>query len=108
MISGLTRYVQMIREISRDSIISVCGAGRAGTYLATLALLMGLHIRIGMEDTIFAWPHRDQLLPSNAFHFSLMRGIAESLGRELMSAPDYLALIGAAAKPNVARSGVPS
>jgi 3-keto-5-aminohexanoate cleavage enzyme len=95
MISGLTRYVQLIREIDRNSIISVCAAGRASTYLATLAIMMGLHVRVGMEDTIYSWPHRDDLLPSNAHHFTLVKNIAESLGRELMSAREFLSLIGA-------------
>lgn len=95
MISGLTRYVQTIREIDAGSIISVCAAGRASTYLATLALMMGLNVRVGMEDTVYIWPHKDDLLPNNAHHFRLVHGIAQSLGRELMSAQDYLALIGA-------------
>jgi 3-keto-5-aminohexanoate cleavage enzyme len=95
MISGLTRYVAMIREISTDSVISVCAAGRASTYLSTLATLMGLNIRVGMEDTIYKWPHKDELITSNAEHFRLARQIAESLGRDVMSAAEYMALIGA-------------
>jgi len=93
MISGLMRQVSLIREIAPESIISVCAAGRASTYLATLAMLMGLNVRVGMEDTVYAWPHKPDLLPSNAFHFKLVKQIAESLGRELMSAPEYLDLI---------------
>jgi 3-keto-5-aminohexanoate cleavage enzyme len=95
MIGGLTHQVRLIREISQDSIITVCAAGRASTYLATLAMLMGLNVRVGMEDTVYTWPHRDELLPSNAHHFSLMLGIAKSLGRELMSVEEYYRMIGA-------------
>ena len=95
MISGLTRYVGMIREISQDSIISVCAAGRASTYLTTLATLMGLNIRVGMEDTIYKWPHKDDRITSNVEHFKLALTIAQSLGRELMGAKEYLAQIGA-------------
>lgn len=95
MISGLTRYVDMIREVHQDSIISVCAAGRASTYLTTLATLMGLHIRVGMEDTVYKWPHRDDRLSSNVEHFKLAKTIAESLGREVMSAVEYLEQIGA-------------
>jgi 3-keto-5-aminohexanoate cleavage enzyme len=94
MISGLTRYVATIREITPDSVISVCAAGRASTYLATLAILMGLNVRVGMEDTVYTWPHKDELLPSNAYHFRLVRDIASSLGREVMSSEDYFELIG--------------
>jgi 3-keto-5-aminohexanoate cleavage enzyme len=95
MISALTRYVQAIREITPDCVISVCAAGRASTYLATLALLMGLHVRVGMEDTVYAWPHKDDLLTSNREHFVLVRDIARNLGRELMTADEYFAAIGA-------------
>jgi len=96
MISGLSRYVQTIQEVSKDSIISVCAAGRASTYLATLATLMGLHVRVGMEDTIYKWPHKDVLLRSNAEHFRLTKQIVESLGRDVMSANEYLTMVGAA------------
>jgi 3-keto-5-aminohexanoate cleavage enzyme len=27
---------------------------------------MGFHIRVGMEDTIFRWPHSDETIDSNA------------------------------------------
>lgn len=99
MISGLTRYVSTIREIAPDSVISVCAAGRASTYLATLALLMGLNVRVGMEDTVYKWPHKDDLLESNAEHFKLVRDIAASLGRGLMSADEYLESIGVTSRP---------
>jgi 3-keto-5-aminohexanoate cleavage enzyme len=95
MISGLTRYVGLIREISQESIISVCAAGRASTYLTTLATMMGLNIRVGMEDTVYKWPHKDDRLTSNAEHFKLALTIAQSLGRDLMTAQEYLSLIGA-------------
>ncbi len=105
MISGLTRYVQTIREISQDSVISVCAAGRASTYLATLAALMGLHVRVGMEDTVYKWPHRGDLLDSNAGHFRMVRSIAENLGRRLMTASEYLDAIGATPAASLAKRG---
>jgi 3-keto-5-aminohexanoate cleavage enzyme len=94
MISGLMRYVTLIREVAPDSVISVCAAGRATTYLATLAIMMGLNIRVGLEDTVYLWPHKSDLIPSNAHHFTLVKGIAASLGRELMTSSEYLTMIG--------------
>jgi 3-keto-5-aminohexanoate cleavage enzyme len=107
MISGLTRYVHTIREVTPDSVISVCAAGRASTYLATLAILMGLNVRVGMEDTIYSWPHKDDLLTSNREHFIRVRDIALALGREPMTAEEYLAAMGAvsAKKRRQARAG---
>ena len=69
----------------------VCAAGRAGIYLATLAIVLGLHVRVGMEDTVWTWPHKEDLLESNVEHFSTVRGIASALGRELMTPAEYRA-----------------
>jgi 3-keto-5-aminohexanoate cleavage enzyme len=98
MADGLLRMVRLIREIADDSFICVCAAGRATTYLATFAILLGLHVRVGMEDTIWPWPHRDQLLTSNLEHFELVRNIAHLLGRELMTAAEYRSEIGLPSK----------
>lgn len=94
MVEGLMRMVNLIRDVDPQALILVCAAGRASTYLATLALLLGLHVRVGMEDTIWPWPHRDERLESNVQHFRLLRQIAEALGRRVMTPPEYRALIG--------------
>ena len=39
--------------------------GRASLHLATLGLLMGLHVRVGMEDTVWKWPHSDEMIQRN-------------------------------------------
>lgn len=89
MISGLTRMVEAIYDIDADSRIMVCGAGRASSHLTTLAMLMGLDIRVGMEDTVYKWPHRDDLIKSNLEQFLEAKKIAELLGREVMPANEY-------------------
>ncbi|WP_271609808.1 MULTISPECIES: 3-keto-5-aminohexanoate cleavage protein [unclassified Bradyrhizobium] len=94
MIDGLQRTVRLIRAIDPNSVIMVCAAGRASTHLASLALLMGLHVRVGMEDTVWKWPHRDDMITSNAEHYKLVVSIARGLGREIMSADEYRSLIG--------------
>jgi 3-keto-5-aminohexanoate cleavage enzyme len=89
MVDGLMRMVRSIRDIDASSFIMVCAAGRASTYLATLAILLGLHVRVGMEDTVWKWPHREDLLTSNVDHFNMVRALATSLGRELMTPAEY-------------------
>ena len=93
MISGLTRIVNTIKDIDSDSIISVCAAGRASLYLVTLAAIMGLHLRVGMEDTVWEYPHKDNLIKSNTDVFVRIRNICNSLGREVMSSKDFKNLI---------------
>lgn len=94
MILGLLRLIDRIREIDTDSVIMVCSSGRASSYLATLAILMGLHIRVGMEDTIYVWPHRDDKIRNNAECFRHFVGLAKSLGRKLATPNEFRKIIG--------------
>lgn len=102
MVDGLMRMVRSIRDIDEDAFILVCAAGRASTYLATFALLLGLHVRVGMEDTLWPYPHRDDIIKRNVEQFQQMRQIAALLGRELMTPAEYRQAIGLPAKSMVA------
>ena len=94
MVDGLMRMVRTIEDIAPESFIIVAAAGRATTYLATLAMLLGLHVRVGMEDTLWQYPHRDDLIKRNVDHFLQARRIRHLLGRELMTAQEYREAVG--------------
>lgn len=94
MVSGLMRLTELIYDIDRDSIIVVCAAGRASSYLAMFALLLGLHVRVGMEDTVWQHPHKEDLISSNVDHFRKFKAIAELMGREVADGNEYRELIG--------------
>ncbi len=94
MISGLRRMVETIYDIDSDSRIMVCGAGRASSYLTMLAMLMGLHVRVGMEDTIYKWPHKNDLIKSNLERFLATKELAKFAGREIMSQSEYAEWLG--------------
>lgn len=94
MVEGLNRIVNSILDIDSESIIMVCAAGRASIYLTALALTMGLHVRVGMEDTVWLWPHRDEPITSNLEHLRLARTLAEALGREVATPSQYRSLVG--------------
>ena len=98
MVESLMWQIRRIREIDPASVIMVCGAGRASSYLATMAMLMGVHVRVGMEDTIYRWPHKDDILDSNARVVADMIGIAKALGRRPATANEYRALVGLPAR----------
>ena len=72
----------------------MCAAGRATFYMTTLATMLGLHIRVGTEDTIWRNPLSDELVESNLEMFTRARTIAELLGREVATADEYRAAIG--------------
>lgn len=94
MIEGLTRTVGAIRDIDSDAFIMVCAAGRASMYVATLAAVMGLHIRIGMEDTYWLWPHRDDRIESNSQVFDLASKLSAVIGRPVASRAEYRQMLG--------------
>jgi 3-keto-5-aminohexanoate cleavage enzyme len=72
----------------------VCAAGRASMHLATLAAAMGLHIRVGMEDTYWKWPHRDDRIESNLECLKLAQMLAEVVGRPVATQEEYRTALG--------------
>jgi 3-keto-5-aminohexanoate cleavage enzyme len=94
MMSELIQVVDRIREIDPEGFITVCAAGRAGHYLATTAMLLGLHVRVGTEDTVYRYPHRDELVEGNREMVERVARTAEALGRRLATPAEYRQLIG--------------
>jgi 3-keto-5-aminohexanoate cleavage enzyme len=96
MIDGLQRVTRSIRDVDPDAKMLVCSAGRASSYLVTLAALAGLNIRVGMEDTVWRWPHRQDKLESNLQAFETARDIVTLLGREVATPAEYREIMGLA------------
>jgi 3-keto-5-aminohexanoate cleavage enzyme len=81
--------IQDIKEIDPDAFITVCCSGRASTYLVTLAMIMGCHVRVGMEDTVWQYPHSDEMIKSNADTVRWAFDLARMLGREPLTPNEY-------------------
>ncbi|MRX51134.1 3-keto-5-aminohexanoate cleavage protein [Paracoccus sp. S-4012] len=64
---------------------SVLGAGRSQMPVAAMAAAMGGHVRVGMEDSLWAGPGK--LAESSAEQVRLVRKILEGLGLEIAT-PD--------------------
>lgn len=94
MVEGLPRLVNAIRDVDPTGVIIVCAAGRAAMHVATLAALMGLHIRVGMEDTYYKWPHRDDIIGSNLETLRLGQQIAEVVGRRVATPEETREIMG--------------
>jgi 3-keto-5-aminohexanoate cleavage enzyme len=94
MVEGLMRMASAIRDVDADAVILVCAAGRASTYLVTVAAALGLHIRVGMEDTVWRWPHREDLVDSNLTMVESATTLARLLGREVATHAEYRAMVG--------------
>jgi 3-keto-5-aminohexanoate cleavage enzyme len=94
MIECLTRTAAAIKDVDPDAFIMVCAAGRASTHVAALAALMGLHIRVGMEDTYFLWPHRDDKVQSNLQALHMGQLISQVTGRPVATPAEYREFLG--------------
>lgn len=72
---------------------SIIGAGYpAEFHLATMAIMMGGHVRVGMEDNIFI--ERRVLAKSNAELVEKVVRIAKELGREIATPDEARAILG--------------
>ena len=94
MVEGLMHLVNRIKEIDEGSQIVVCASGRASCYLTTFALLLGLHIRVGMEDSVWRWPHRDEKIGRNIDTYLAAKQTIELLGREIIEPAEFRKMMG--------------
>ena len=94
MMTELIQVVDRIREIDPDGFVAVCAAGRAGHYLATAGMLLGLHVRVGTEDTVYRYPHRDELVDGNREMVERVAATAAALGRRLATPAEYREMVG--------------
>ena len=89
MMPTLMNTYHQLKSIDPDCRITVCAAGRASSFAAAQALLMGLNIRVGMEDAVWKYPHRNDKISSNAKQFTEACTMAGLLGRDVMTAREY-------------------
>jgi 3-keto-5-aminohexanoate cleavage enzyme len=91
MAETLIHMIRRIKDVDKTEPLSitVAACGRASSYLTTLAILLGCHVRIGKEDTIYKVPHSDRVSVSNKEIVEQTVMIARLLGREPMTGPEY-------------------
>lgn len=90
MVDTLVGYVRRIREIDPDSKIMVASGGRASSHLTNLAMLLGLDVRVGKEDTIWKYPHSDELIVRNVDIYKETVQLARLIGREPATPAEYI------------------
>lgn len=94
MAQQLFVMVNQLKSLGEDTQITVCAAGRATFYMTALATMLGLHIRVGTEDTIWRSPLSDDVVEGNLEMFQRAKAMAELLGREVATADEYRSAIG--------------
>jgi uncharacterized protein (DUF849 family) len=100
MHTGLQFMVDRIRDIDPESVIMVGCNGRASIFLCATAMVMGLNVRVGMEDSNWLYPHRDETCDDNGVAVSRAVDLANMLGRRPATGDDYRRILGLRPKGN--------
>jgi 3-keto-5-aminohexanoate cleavage enzyme len=69
-------------------------AGRNWLPVTVEAIMSGGHVRAGMEDSIYMYPHKDDLIKSSAEVVTKIRRIAEEMGREIATPKEARKILG--------------
>ena len=90
--------IDLLRELPEDSLWLCSGIGQFQLPLTTLAILMGGHARVGLEDNIYF--RRGQLLKSNAQVVQRTVRLAHELNREVATCAQTRQMLGISATPS--------
>ncbi len=84
--------IHMIRSVPMDSTWTVAGIGRSELPLATMAIVLGGHVRVGFEDNIYY--SKRVLARSNAQLVERVVRIAKELEREVATPDEAREILG--------------
>lgn len=89
--------LSMLYHVPQNSIVSVIGIGPFQLYMSTLAIAMGLHVRVGLEDNIYY--RKNELAKSNAQLVERVVRIANELNREIATPAQARKMLGLPEQP---------
>lgn len=84
--------LHLVESIPQDATWMVAGIGRAELPLATIALVLGGHVRVGFEDNIYY--SRGVLATSNAQLVARIARIAAEIGRPVATPSEARQILG--------------
>jgi 3-keto-5-aminohexanoate cleavage enzyme len=87
---GLMYVLGMMKMMPEGTVIGISAGGRNWLPLSVFAILMGVDsVRVGMEDHVYMYPHKNELTKHNADETRKIATIARELGREIAT-PDQV------------------
>ncbi len=89
--------LQMVKEFPEGTMWLCSGLGQHQLPMTTLSILLGGHVRVGLEDNVYY--KRGQLAESNAQLVSRAARLAEELGRGVATPAQARAMLGLRAEP---------
>jgi len=93
----LANIISMLSHVPPDSMVSVAAIGPFQLPLTTIAIAMGLNIRVGLEDNIYY--RRGEQAKSNAQLVERAVRIAKELNREIATSAQAREMLGLSKEP---------
>jgi 3-keto-5-aminohexanoate cleavage enzyme len=92
---GLLYVLGMIKMIPEGSVIGLSAGGRNWLPLTVFGILMGVdNVRVGLEDHIYMYPHKSELIKSSADEARKIATIARALGRDVATPAEARQILG--------------
>jgi uncharacterized protein (DUF849 family) len=91
--AGMRDLAFLVESLPRGSTWSATGIGRFQTQINAAAILMGGHVRVGIEDSIFYSYPKKELATNTALVKRIVR-IANELGREIATPAEAREILG--------------
>lgn len=92
---GLLYVLSMIEMMPEGSVVGLSAGGRNWLPLTAFAVLLGADsVRVGLEDHIWLYPHKNELSKSNAEETRKIAAIARELGRDVATPTEARVILG--------------
>ncbi len=90
--------IALINELPGNSIFEVAGLGPFQPAMTAMSIIMGGHVRVGLEDNVYR--KRGQLYQSNAEAVEQVIRVARDLNREIATPAQAREMLGISATPS--------
>jgi 3-keto-5-aminohexanoate cleavage enzyme len=91
--AGISDLSYLVQSLPSESNWSATGIGRFQTQINVAAILMGGHVRVGVEDSIY-YNYPEAKLATNIALVSRIVRIAKELNREIATPDEARAILG--------------
>ncbi len=89
--------ISLVNELPQNSMFSLIGVGPFQVSMNVLSIILGGHVRVGMEDNLYF--KKGEKLKSNAQLVARIKRIAEEMNRPVATIAQARAMLGLPAKP---------
>jgi 3-keto-5-aminohexanoate cleavage enzyme len=85
----------MIKMMPEGSVIGISAGGRNWLAISTFAMLMGVDsVRVGMEDHIWMYPHKQEIMKRSSDAAKKIATISRELGRDVATPKEARKILG--------------